>query len=74
MLLDVMLNSSKHNAGDDAEAAKKVAEKTLSSAGVNVKELRKQLEGYWAKQPKMSGFTGQKTMGCPRCWRRKGKT
>jgi len=63
MLLEVILNPGKHSAGDDAEAAKKVAEKILSSAGVDVKELRQQLEGFWAKQPKMSGSTGQKTMG-----------
>jgi hypothetical protein len=63
MLLDVILNPGKHSAGDDAEAAKKVAEKILTSAGVDVKELRQQLEGFWGNQPKMSGSTGQKTMG-----------
>ena len=63
MLLDVILNPGKHSAGDDAEAAKKVAEKILVSAGVDLKELRQQLEGFWSNQPKMSGSTGQKTMG-----------
>jgi hypothetical protein len=63
MLLEIILNPGKHSAGDDAEAAKKVAEKILTAAGVDVKELRKELEGYLAKQPKMSGSTGQKTMG-----------
>jgi hypothetical protein len=63
MLLDVILNPGKHSAGDDAEAAKRVAEKILTSAGVDTKEVRQQLEGYWANQPKMTGSTGQKTMG-----------
>ena len=63
MLLDVILNPSKHGAGDDAEAAKKVAEKILSSAGTDVKELRKALETYLGNQPKITGATGQKSMG-----------
>lgn len=64
-LLDVMLNPSKHSAGEDAEAAKRVVDKCLSQAGANVKELRSSLENYLSKQPRMDGGTNsqQKVMG-----------
>jgi hypothetical protein len=61
-LLDVMLNPSKHNAGEDAEAAKKVVEKTLNKAGVNVKDLRSELESYLSRQARVSD-NSQKAMG-----------
>ena len=63
-LLDIMLNPTKHNAGENAEAAKKVVERILSSAGVDVDQLRQELESYFARQPKLSA-TGstQKQMG-----------
>jgi hypothetical protein len=35
-----MLNPNKQGGWDDAEAARKVAEKTLAEAGVDVKNLR----------------------------------
>lgn len=35
-LLDVLLNPAKHNAGDDAEAAKRVVDKILGSAEVDM--------------------------------------
>lgn len=64
MLLDVLLNPSKHSAGDNAEAAKVVIDKVLTKAGINGKELRQQLENFMAKQPKISGgMNQQKTMG-----------
>lgn len=64
MLLDVMLNPSKHGAGDSAEAAKKVVEKILIKADVDVKVLRQELEVYFSKQPKITGNADQqKTMG-----------
>lgn len=64
-LLDVLLNPSKHGTGGDdgAAAAKRVVEKTLTAAGVNVKELRSGLETHLSKQVKVTGATGQKTMG-----------
>jgi ATP-dependent Clp protease ATP-binding subunit ClpB len=61
-LLDVMLNPNKHGAGEDAEAARRVVEKTLAKAGVDVKEIRSELEKYLAKQPRVSDNTS-KSMG-----------
>jgi ATP-dependent Clp protease ATP-binding subunit ClpA len=65
MLLDVLLNPSKHSAGENAEAAKVVIDKVLAKAGINAMELRQQLENYMAKQPKITsgGTEQQKTMG-----------
>eukprot|EP00566_Odontella_aurita_P003297 CAMPEP_0113541348 /NCGR_PEP_ID=MMETSP0015_2-20120614/8982_1 /TAXON_ID=2838 /ORGANISM="Odontella" /LENGTH=1000 /DNA_ID=CAMNT_0000441245 /DNA_START=130 /DNA_END=3132 /DNA_ORIENTATION=- /assembly_acc=CAM_ASM_000160 len=62
LLLDVMLNPSKHQAGDNAESAKKVVEKVLAKAGADVSNLRKELEKYMAKQPKVSD-NASKVMG-----------
>jgi len=62
-LLDILLNPSKHSGGEEAESARRVVEKTLAQAGVDVKELRKSLETYLGKQPKLKESTGQKTMG-----------
>lgn len=62
-LLDVLVNPNKHNAGESAESAKKVVDKVLQEAGVDVKQLRKELEAYLAKQPKLTGGSTQKSMG-----------
>ena len=62
ILVDILLNPQKHNAGDDAEAAKRVVEKILQSAGTNLKDVRSELEKYFAKQPKVGG-AAQKMMG-----------
>lgn len=62
LLLEVMLNPSKHGAGEDAEAAKRVVDKVLAKAGANVSQLRSDLEKYLAKQVKVSGDT-QQSMG-----------
>ena len=62
ILLDVLLNPSKHNAGENAESAKRVVDKVLSKAGVDTKELRSELEKYLAKQPKIKD-SNQKSMG-----------
>ncbi len=64
MLLDVMLNPTKHNAGEDAEGAKRVAEKVLAKADINPNQFRQELEVYMSKQPKISGtMDAQKVMG-----------
>jgi ATP-dependent Clp protease ATP-binding subunit ClpB len=64
LILEIMLNPTKHGAGEDAEAAKRVVEKVLGKAGVNLKDLRSDLEKFLAKQPRMSGGGGaQKSMG-----------
>jgi hypothetical protein len=63
ILVDILLNPQKHNAGDDAEAAKRVVEKVLGTAGANMKDLRSELEKYFAKQVKVSGGSPQKMMG-----------
>jgi len=64
MLLDVLLNPSKHNAGEDAESAKRAAEKVLIKSDVDVNKLRQELENHMSKQPKLSGGSDQqKVMG-----------
>jgi ATP-dependent Clp protease ATP-binding subunit ClpB len=61
-LLDVLLNPNKHGAGEDAEAARRVIEKTLAKASVDVNKLRSELEKYLAKQPRVSD-NASKSMG-----------
>jgi len=66
MLLDVMLNPTKHSAGDSAESAKRITEKVLLKADVDITKLRQELEVYMSKQPKLSsggGTESQKMMG-----------
>lgn len=66
LLLEVMLNPVKHSAGEDAEAAKRVVEKILSNAGVDVTQLRSELDKYLSKQPRLSGDgsgSAQKSLG-----------
>jgi hypothetical protein len=63
LLLDLMLNPSKHNAGENVEAAKKVVEKALTKAGVNVSELRSGLETHLSQQARISNSSSSKTMG-----------
>jgi hypothetical protein len=62
ILVDVLFNPAKHNAGDNAESAKRVAERILQSSGASVKELRSELEKFLAKQPKISS-SAQKMSG-----------
>lgn len=63
MLLDTLLNPSKYSGKDSADSARQVAEGVLTKAGVNMDTLRSELEGYFKKQPKVSGGSGQITMG-----------
>lgn len=62
ILLDLMLNPSKHNAGDNAESAKKVVDKILTKAGVNVSELRSALETHLSTQARIAD-NSNKVMG-----------
>lgn len=62
-LLDVMLNPSKHNAGDDADSSKRALEKVLALVGIDSKELRRELEEHLSKQPKIESASTQKNMG-----------
>jgi hypothetical protein len=62
-LLDVMLNPTTHNAGENAEAAKKVVEKVLSKAGTDVKALKSELDMYFTKQAKLNSESKNKVMG-----------
>ena len=57
-MLDLLLSPSKHSAGDKAESAKRVVEKALSKAGVDVGGLRAELEKHMAKQPKVTASDG----------------
>mmetsp|Transcript_16441 Transcript_16441/g.24253 ORF Transcript_16441/g.24253 Transcript_16441/m.24253 type:complete len:979 (+) Transcript_16441:193-3129(+) len=55
IMVDILLNPSKHAPGDEkTESAKRVAEKILQKANVDVPSLRSELEKYLAKQPKVS--------------------
>ena len=63
MLLDTLLNPSKYSGKDSADSARQVAEGVLTKAGVNMDTLRSELDGYFKKQPKVSGGSGQITMG-----------
>lgn len=65
ILLDLLLNPSKHKAGDDAESARKAVEKVLKEVKCDVKALRQELDTHLAQQPKIQGDTSnqQKTMG-----------
>lgn len=62
LLMDLMLNPTKHNAGENAESAKKVVEKALTKAGVNMSEFRSALETHMSKQAKIS-TSNSKVMG-----------
>jgi ATP-dependent Clp protease ATP-binding subunit ClpB len=62
LLLELMLNPGRHNAGEAAEAARKVVEKALEGAGADVRELRTELDGHLAKQVRVSDAS-QKIMG-----------
>lgn len=61
-LLEVMINPTKHKAGEDSEAAKRVVEKIFTKAGANMNELRSELEQYFGRQPRVSGSNSQKSM------------
>jgi len=62
-LLDLMLNPSKHKAGENAKSAQTTAEKVLGLAGVDVRDLRRGLETHMSKQVKMtSSDSNQKPM------------
>jgi ATP-dependent Clp protease ATP-binding subunit ClpB len=62
LLLDIMLNPTRHQAGDDAESARRAVEKILNKAGANVGQLKSDLDAHLAKQPRISGSSSQKTM------------
>ena len=62
LLLDVMLNPSRHNAGENAESAKRVVEKVFKTTGVNIGELQSELDNFLSQQPKVSDTTN-KMMG-----------
>jgi len=65
LILDIMLNPTKHNAGDSAESAKRVVEKVLRNAGADLGKLRSELEKHFANEPKLGINNGstQKSMG-----------
>ena len=64
MLLSILLNPTKYQASEAANTAKQVAVKLLEDGGANVEELRKEVEDYLGKQPKVSGDTSQqKSLG-----------
>jgi ATP-dependent Clp protease ATP-binding subunit ClpB len=63
LLLDFFLNPSKHGGSDSAQSAMRVVDRILSSAGVDTKAIRSDLEKYLAKQPKISDKNAQKVMG-----------
>lgn len=62
MVLDILLNPSKHNPGEKTQAASSVAEKILAKSGIDLSKLRGDLEQFFSKQAKI-GNPGQKVMG-----------
>ncbi|KAL3776200.1 hypothetical protein HJC23_011067 [Cyclotella cryptica] len=66
MLLAILLNPTKYQAGESAMTAKQVAMQLLEDAGVDVQQLRNDVEAYLEKQPKVTlgdGASTQKSMG-----------
>jgi ATP-dependent Clp protease ATP-binding subunit ClpB len=66
MLLGILLNPTKYQAGEQAMTAKQVATQLFEDAGVNVDQLREEVEGYLERQPKVTlsdGASQQKSMG-----------
>jgi len=62
LLLDIMLNPTKHKAGDNAKSAQTIAEKILGVAGVDIRDLRRDLETFMGKQVKVTSSTDSKPM------------
>ena len=64
MLLSCLLNPTKYGAGEAAQTAKQVASKLLEDSGADVERLRREVEEWLDKQPKVSGDTSaQKVRG-----------
>jgi len=64
MLLDTMLNPTKYSSkGSSADSVQSVVENVLTKSGVDVNKLRSDLDKYFSKQVKVSGGSGQITMG-----------
>ena len=59
LLLDLLLNPSKHGSDDNGDAARRVVETALKKAGVDLKKFRSDLETYLEKQPKLQSGSGQ---------------
>lgn len=62
LLLDIILNPTRHQAGDDAEAARRVVTKVLEKAGVNMNQLKTDLDDHLMRQPRVNNPGTQKTM------------
>lgn len=62
LLLDVMLNPNKHGTNEKTDASKKVVEKALSKAGVDLKKLRADLEQHFSRQARVTSGSDQKSM------------
>ena len=64
MLLDVLLNPAKHSKAEEKiKSAQKIVEKTFLKAGVNLQQMKQELETFMAKQPRLSGDTSNKVLG-----------
>ncbi len=61
MLLSILLDPVKYQAGEGALTAKQVATKLLEDAGVDVAKLRGEVEVWLNKQPRVT-ITGDSTM------------
>jgi hypothetical protein len=62
ILLDLLLNPSKHRAGEEAESARRVAEKVFTNSGVDIKLMRMELDQYLSRQARLSE-SSSKTLG-----------
>lgn len=64
MLLSCLLNPTRYGAGEAAQTARQVASKLLEDCGADVERLRREVEEWLDKQPKVSGDTSaQKSLG-----------
>lgn len=64
MLLAILLNPTKYQAGEAAGTARQVTIKLLEDAGADIDKLTKEVESFLEKQPKVSGDTSdQKSLG-----------
>lgn len=64
MLLSCLLNPTRYGAGEAAQTARQVASKLLEDCGADVERLRREVEEWLDKQPKVSGDTSaQKVRG-----------
>ena len=69
MLLSTLLNPTKYGASEAAQTAKQVTGKLLEDSGADVERLRREVEEWLDKQPKVSGDTSSQKVRWREGWR-----